>query len=138
MFQNEDQEMYNDSKIRALAKIVHNANKAYCEAIGDYSQKDWEDTPTEIQNSAVKGVSAVLEDPSTTPKDLHDKWVIAKVQDGWVYEKKKDLEKKTHPCLVDYDKLSVEQRFKDSLFLNIVKTYIDFKAHENKEDVDDE
>jgi hypothetical protein len=32
-----------------------------------------------------------------------------KVKDGWVYGEVKDVEAKTHPCIVPFDALSVEQ-----------------------------
>lgn len=40
-----------------------------------------------------------------TPKQTHDSWKEIKSRDGWVYGKVKDSEKKTHPCMVEYDDL---------------------------------
>lgn len=119
-------------KVRALARIVHEANRAFCESIGDTSLVPWDETDKEIQDSAIDGVQRVLDDPKITPKDLHDEWVIGKVEDGWVYGEEKDEEAKTHPCLVDYKLLPVAQRYKDSLFLNIILSYIEFKKQENR------
>jgi len=39
-----------------------------------------------------------------------------KRDDGWVYGEVKDPERKTHPCMVPYDDLPIEQRAKDTLF----------------------
>lgn len=109
-----------------LARIVHQANKAYCESIGDTSQVDWEDASESIQKAAKSGVKAIIDNPNVTPADLHDAWSKERMDDGWVYGEVKDEDKKTHPCLVPYDKLPPHQRFKDHLFNNIVKTYVDF------------
>jgi len=32
-------------KIEDIARMCHQINKSYCEAIGDYSQVDWENAP---------------------------------------------------------------------------------------------
>lgn len=125
-----------NEKIRALAKIVHEANRAYCESIGDHSQVPFDGAPENIQKSAMDGVRFILENPNVTSKETHDNWTKFKVADGWVYGEVKDSEKKTHPCLVDYHLLPVEQRFKDALFGAIVKTYISFikeKDHQDEE-----
>jgi hypothetical protein len=39
---------------------------------------------------------------------------------GWVYGEVKDAEKKTHPCMVPYEKLPIEQRVKDYLFKAVI------------------
>ena len=49
------------------------------------------------------------------------KTVETTVADGWVYGAEKNAELKTHPCLVPYGDLPVEQRVKDELFTAIVK-----------------
>jgi hypothetical protein len=44
---------------------------------------------------------------------------------GWVYGTAKDAEKKTHPCMVPYDKLPLAQRRKDALFQAAVRARAD-------------
>jgi len=46
-----------------------------------------------------------------------------KVDSGWVYGEVKDVEKKTHPCIVPYEQLPVEQQSKDYIFKGIVDAY---------------
>jgi hypothetical protein len=116
-----------DDPIIRLARIVHQANKALCESIGDTSQVDWEEADESVRDSAIEGVKQIIANPDITPEQLHDNWSKDKIADGYVYGDVKDDEKKTHPCLVAYDKLPAHQRFKDHLFNNIVKTYINFK-----------
>ena len=51
---------------------------------------------------------------------MHNNWSAEKVADGWVYGEVKDVEKKTHPCLVPFDQLPLFQQKKDKLFSAIV------------------
>lgn len=108
------------------AKICHEANKALCENLGDFSQVSWELTPRNIQISAVDGVVYKLKNPNVTPEQMHDNWRKFKTEDGWIYGEVKSLEAKTHPCLVPYVKLPTEQRIKDHLFSGIVTSLASF------------
>ena len=105
-------------KIEQIAKLCHEVNRAYCESIGEYSQSSWEDAPEWQKQSAINGVEFHLNnDP--TPKDSHDNWMRQKLSEGWIYGEEKDPEAKTHPCLVEYQQLSQEQRSKDYIFKGI-------------------
>ena len=104
-----------------IARICHEANRAYCRSIGDNSQKTWEKAPKWQQRSSCMGVRAILADTKVTPEELHEEWRSQKVSDGWVYGPKKNAAKKRHPCLMEYRGLPKEQRIKDELFLAIVK-----------------
>lgn len=99
-----------------IARISHEANRIYCESIGDTSQVKWKDAPEWQKQSAIQGVVAFSENPDMTPKQGHDSWMKVKSKDGWVYGKVKDPEKKTHPCMVEYDDLPEEQKVKDIIF----------------------
>lgn len=39
-----------------IAKVCHEANRAYCAGIGDHSQKSWEESPDWQRTSAINGV----------------------------------------------------------------------------------
>lgn len=105
-----------------LAKICHHANKAYCETIGDRSQVDWERAPEWQKDSARNGVKMHLAGDHS-PAASHEAWMKEKLADGWTYGAVKDADKKTHPCLVPFEKLPPQQQNKDILFLNIVKAF---------------
>jgi hypothetical protein len=107
-------------EVRAIARLCHEVNKAYCESIGDHSQVSWEEAPEWQQNSAIDGVMFIKASPDTTPEDSHKNWLAHKVNDGWVYGPVKDVEKKEHPCMVPYEELPLEQRVKDYLFRAVV------------------
>lgn len=106
-----------------IARICHEANRAYCAGIGDNSQPAWADAPEWQRQSAIKGVEFALANPNATPEMSHDSWSTEKISAGWVFGEVKDPEKKTHPCLVSYDKLPEDQRRKDSIFLGVVAAF---------------
>ena len=106
--------------IEGVARVAHEINKAYCAALGDDSQRSWEDAPDWQKQSAVKGVEFHLANPEASPSASHESWLQQKAVDGWKYGKVKDEEKKEHPCFVPYEQLPVEQRAKDYLFRQVV------------------
>lgn len=103
-----------------IARVAHEVNRAYCESLGDTSQPSWEDAPEWQKASVMIGVRLHL-DTDATPKPSHNSWLAAKERDGWVYGEVKDAEAKTHPCMVPYEELPVEQRAKDYIFRGVVK-----------------
>lgn len=42
--------------VRSIARVCHEANKAFCAAHGDHSQKEWEYAEVWQRESAIKGV----------------------------------------------------------------------------------
>lgn len=103
-----------------IARICHEANRAYCRAIGDNSQLPWDESPEWQRDSAVAGVQFRLDHPSGTSADQHNSWVEKKLEEGWKYGPVKDADKKEHPCMMGYEQLPAEQRAKDALFSAIV------------------
>ena len=112
--------MITEYEIFQAARVAHEVNRAYCQAIGDTSQVSWEDAPDWQKDSAVAGVRAHVADPSLTPEQSHQKWYDHKKKEGWTYGRVKDADKKEHPCMVSYAKLPLEQRIKDHLFKAVV------------------
>jgi len=104
-------------KINAVAKKCHEANKAYCESIGDDSQPSWKDAPDWQKESAKAGVQFHIDNPNADDSASHDSWLAQKKADGWVYGETKDEDAKTHPCIVPFEELPEEQQFKDALFI---------------------
>ena len=43
-------------------------------------------------------------------KNVHEVWAAGRITDGWMYGKKRDDEKKTHPCLVPYEELPESEK----------------------------
>ena len=103
-----------------IARVCHQANKAWCEANSDFTQKSWEDAEDWQQNSAIAGVEFRLANPDAKEDAQHNAWMKDKTEDGWVYGEVKDAEKKTHPCIVPFNELPEFQQKKDKLFCAIV------------------
>lgn len=92
-----------ESAIMACARAAHEANRAYCAAIGDDSQVPWDAAPEWQRESARKGVRGVLD--GNTPEQSHESWLAEKVS----------------PCIVPFSHLPTEQRQKDHVFVAVVK-----------------
>ena len=103
-----------------IAKVCHEVNRAYCDTVGDPSQKAWEKADDWQRTSAIEGVDFFVRTRATA-EELHENWCRDKIEAGWSYGPVKDAEKKEHPCLVPYNKLPMEQRVKDYLFRAVVK-----------------
>lgn len=112
-----------DRFIQAAAQAAHEANRAFCRAIGDQSQPSWDDAPAWQRTSAVNGVVGVLD--GNGPEQSHESWLKEKEADGWVYGTSKDPVAKTHPCMVPYDQLPPEQKVKDAIFVAVVTAVLD-------------
>lgn len=106
--------------IEAVARAVHEVNRAYCMSVGDNSQVPWEEAPEWQKASVLPQVLAVLN--GATPKKLHDMWMEHKVKDGWKYGAVKEASKKEHPCLLPYKDLPEIEKVKDMLFHSTVKS----------------
>ncbi|MDY0190700.1 MAG: RyR domain-containing protein [Desulfuromonas sp.] len=102
--------------IIGIAQVVHAINAAYCKAMGDDTQVEWEDAPEWQQQSAIAGVEMHLANPDATPEQSHESWLKQKLDEGWVYGETKDAEAKQHPCCIPYAELPVEQKAKDYIF----------------------
>ena len=111
-------------RIEIIAKVCHEANRAYCRALGDHSQLSWEDAPEWKRSSAVKGVEFIRDNPEAGPSASHDSWLAQKKAEGWKYGAVKDAEKKEHPCFVPYETLPAEQKAKDYIFGAIARTLL--------------
>lgn len=105
----------------AIARVCHEANRAYCAAHGDMSQLPWDEAPQWQRESAIKGVAFARSTPDARPSAQHEAWLADKAADGWKYGAVKDADKKEHPCFVPYDELPPFQRLKDHLFLGVVR-----------------
>lgn len=107
-------------KAEQIARVCHETNRAYCEAIGDFSQLPWNDAPEWQITSAINGVRFHLDNPHAKPSHSHDSWLNEKRETGWKYGPVKDADKKEHPCFVPYNELPSEQKAKDALFIGVV------------------
>lgn len=106
-----------------IARICHEASRAYCLALGDTTQPHWEDAPEWVRESCLHGVNYCLDNPNESIAQQHEEWKSKRIARGWKYGEVKDDVKKTHPNLVEYNALPEAQRLKDALFMRIVDVF---------------
>jgi len=108
-------------KIADVARICYETNKVFCDMIGDFSQKPWDQAKQWQRDSVIEGVKYFLTHTDASDGAQHNAWVEYKIAEGWKYGLKKDANKKEHPCLVPFKDLPVEQQTKDALFTSICR-----------------
>ena len=121
----EDYLMDNATRFANIARVCHEANRAYCWTIGDDSQVAWDDAPEWQRASAINGVEKIAVGETKRPEDSHNSWYDEKAATGWVYGPVKDAEAKTHPCMVPFGDLPPEQQAKDHVFFTVAKALLD-------------
>lgn len=109
-----------------IAMVCHEANRAWCIANGDLSQKLWHEAEPWQRDSALNGVAFALANPNAPDSAQHEAWMADKIRDGWKYGDVKDADAKTHPCIVPFDQLPEFQQKKDVLFRAIVNAFRPF------------
>jgi len=114
-----------ENAVAHVAEQCHEANKRYCESIGDDSQPAWSGAPDWQKESAINGVKFHVDNPGASASASHENWLKDKEADGWKYGPVKDPSKKEHPCYVPYSELSQDHKNKDTLFIHVVHGYLE-------------
>ena len=104
-----------------IARVCHEANRAYCLLLGDDSQPPWDTAPDWQKSSAVNGVHFLLNNPEAGPHNCHGNWMVQNQAEGWTYGPVKQTDAKQHPCMVPWEHLPREQQMKDRIFHAIVR-----------------
>ena len=111
-----------ESKEVRIARICHQAIRAYCEATDDDSHVIWDEAPTKQKESELEGVRFHINHPNASASAGHERWLENKRQDGWKYGKVKNEESREHPCFLPFVDLPKEQKAKDFIFKAIVNS----------------
>ena len=112
----------NDDRILQIARVMHEAVRAFQTAIGQPAAPPWHKAPKWMKTASRDGVIFRIEHPDAPPSAQHDQWMQDKLRDGWTFGAEKDPVRKTHPLLVPYEDLSFEERQKDALVAAVVKS----------------
>lgn len=108
-----------------VARIIHEANRAYCETQGDHSQVPYDQAPDWQKESLDKGILQAMQTTHLPIEEAaafsHRSWMVLKEAEGWRYGEVKDPVAKTHPCFLPYEQLPVSQRRKDYIFVALVR-----------------
>lgn len=103
-----------------VARTAYIANNLLRKALGETPNLSWDSISGSQRDGYTKAVIALMNNPSTTAEQQHQKWYDARTSEGWVYGPVKDSVLKTHPNLVSYNSLPKEQHIKDEMFRSIV------------------
>lgn len=104
------------------AIIAFEVNRLYRASIGEDPGPTWDDAPGWKRALVISGVREIHAGIVMIPKESHESWCDTMQGDGWIYGPTRDEAAKTHPNLVPYAALPIEQRRKDALFLMVVST----------------
>lgn len=101
-----------------IVNTCHQAWKDYMDIIEHaYIQIE----PTEdLAQSILSGAYVVVTNPDITPDQIHQEWMDYRAKEGWEYGDVKDPELKTHPNMLPFYELPIEERIKDMVFINAV------------------
>lgn len=113
-------------RIDEIARVAYAANRAYVFAQINMGALpvDWDFLPGKEQVSYIEGIRHLLEHPRSQPAEQHDAWMRYKTEQGWSVGPVKDDVAKTHPCMVPYNQLPMEQQIKDHLFQAVVRSLL--------------
>ena len=102
-----------------IARVAYETERAYCQTIGDDSQKPWDEAEPWQRDSAIKRVEFALAHPGAPVSAEHDAWLKDKEAAGWAWGHIKDPINRLDPRMVPFHRLPLEQRMKDCLFRGI-------------------
>jgi hypothetical protein len=110
-----------------IAKICHEAVAAYSKSLGDSKAiPSWDKATEEEKEAVTKSVILHIGSVDAYPAENHNAWVKERVDSGWVFGEVEDEKKKTHPFILPFDQLPIEQQIKEHLLRGIVQSMIPF------------
>jgi len=117
--------MPTDEQISKIAKVCHAVNRAYAERAEGVCGESWEECSQATRESAIRGVIFKIDNPESTPRDIHEKWLKDKIDNGWIWGTTKNESRKFHPCCMAYGSLPEKQKTKDYLFMAVIDSMKD-------------
>lgn len=112
--------MADTESVLLAARVMHEAIRAYAQAIGEDELPAWAEAPQWMREASREAVEDRLAHPDVPPSAQHEAWMARKRAAGWRYGEAKDARAMTHPSLRPYDELPEAERRKDALVQAIV------------------
>ena len=69
--------------------------------------------PTPIDTSDVALSEEILKLTELLAKNTHEVWAAGRLNQGWTYGAERNDEEKKHPCLIEYEELSDDEKLYD-------------------------
>ena len=115
-----------EEEILNIARVCHEAHRAWCAANGDREHKTWEEAEQYQRDTTTWGIRLLLEFPDITDDSHHDMVGLRDAQaEGWTYGPVRNSTAKSHPGMVPYPEMEPYQRKKKPLFRAIVMALLD-------------
>jgi hypothetical protein len=107
-----------------IAVIVYEATRIFGSSFGDVVWPRVEEAPEWRLKGIKFGVERFVKNPDITSREVHSNWMWGMLLAGWYWGEEFDVVKMTHPDLVDYDRLPIQQKVPYMLTEVITKTLL--------------
>lgn len=114
----------NEQAIERIARVMHEAMRAWQAANGEIVAPAWSRAPKWMKESTVKSVVWRMKNPAAPLSAQHDQWVAQKKADGWKRGRIKDASRRTHPMMIPYADLPEVEKRKDALANAVIDSLI--------------
>ncbi|MFC4726314.1 RyR domain-containing protein [Glycocaulis abyssi] len=106
--------------IETIARVCHEAVRAYCEALGETALPPWDEAEDWQVEATLAAVCFRVENPDASPGDQHQQWMEEKRRSGWQFGHTRNDHLRTHPMMVPFEALPATEKRKDLLFQRVV------------------
>lgn len=110
--------------IEQIAKTAHSIHRAYCIEMNIPTQPEWIDVEHSHKDVIYNTIRNILHGKISSIEESHNKFIESKTSQGWSFGKEYSIEDKKNPRLVEFNKLTKEQRIKERLFFECVKSFM--------------
>lgn len=111
--------------INEVAEGVWDIYSLYCGLIGEEVADDFKDAPkwqkVALKDSVEEVITGSRSGDPISGEDVHSNWVVGMRDNNWKWGLYLDEKAKTHPAILSYDMLSVDQRSKADLVAAAIK-----------------
>lgn len=109
-------------EIESITRAAHEVNRSWQLLRQEKVDPVWEQLSAEERQIAKTSVINIVTNDHDAQQN-HDSWVSYKKSQGWTVGSVKHAETKTHPCLVMWSQLPLDQQVKDRLWVDTVKSF---------------
>tara|TARA_B110000967_G_C18539219_1_gene389746 strand:- start:267 stop:605 length:339 start_codon:yes stop_codon:yes gene_type:complete len=109
--------------IEQIAKTAHAIHRAYCLEMGIPTQPKWEDVDSGHKDVVYTSIINITQGSIKSVEESHNKFIESKYAQGWRFGEVYSIEDKLNPRMVDFSRLTIEQRVKEKLFFECVNSF---------------
>lgn len=106
-------------KAEFAAEFVYEGARLQAMAVGaPVIPEPWHEREESFRDQFLEVIEMMMGDGrKSSPEELHEDWVRAYEEMGWVYGAERDAVAKTHPDMVPYRDLEIREQEKDAVFV---------------------